>query len=302
MLGRFLGTMDLITDKIQEGLKYYEWCLSFSDPRVADWPLMDRWAPTLYLTAAYLLIVWLGPRLMEKRKPMELTWLMVPYNFATVLLNLYICVELVTASWSAGYSYSCQRVNYSYDVNEVRIASALWWYFISKLLEFADTFFFIVRKKNSQISFLHVYHHTTMFALWWVGIKWVAGGQSFFGAMMNSGVHVLMYTYYGLSAMGPRFQKYLWWKKYMTVIQLTQFFIAFGHCVQSLYVECDFPGWMHWGLLIYATSLIALFGNFYIKAYKKPKTAVGAGKTSDKDKTGNGLQHKNGFIQAKKQQ
>jgi len=38
--------------------------------------------------------------------------------------------------------------------------------------------------------------------------------------MINSLVHVLMYTYYGLSALGPHMQKYLWWKKYLTRIQL----------------------------------------------------------------------------------
>ena len=37
--------------------------------------------------------------------------------------------------------------------------------------------FFLLRKKNNQVSFLHVYHHTTMVCLWWIGIKWVAGGQ-----------------------------------------------------------------------------------------------------------------------------
>lgn len=41
-----------------------------------------------------------------------------------------------------------------------------------------------------------------------------------FHAMVNSTVHVIMYFYYGLSAAGPRFQKFLWWKKYMTAIQL----------------------------------------------------------------------------------
>lgn len=41
-----------------------------------------------------------------------------------------------------------------------------------------------------------------------------------FHAMVNAMVHVIMYTYYGLSAAGPHFQKYLWWKKYMTAIQL----------------------------------------------------------------------------------
>lgn len=46
------------------------------------------------------------------------------------------------------------------------------------------------------------------------------GGMGSFHAMVNSTVHVIMYFYYGLSAAGPRFQKFLWWKKYMTAIQL----------------------------------------------------------------------------------
>ena len=37
--------------------------------------------------------------------------------------------------------------------------------------------FFILRKKNDQVTFLHVYHHASMFFLWWIGVKWVAGGQ-----------------------------------------------------------------------------------------------------------------------------
>lgn len=35
----------------------------------------------------------------------------------------------------------------------------------------------ILRKKNDQVTFLHVYHHLSVFALWWIGVKWVAGGS-----------------------------------------------------------------------------------------------------------------------------
>jgi hypothetical protein len=38
--------------------------------------------------------------------------------------------------------------------------------------------------------------------------------------MINTFVHIIMYTYYLFSALGPRFQKYLWWKKYLTVLQM----------------------------------------------------------------------------------
>ena len=49
-------------------------------------------------------------------------------------------------------------------------------FYFSKLVEFMDTIFFILRKKNSQITFLHVYHHVTMPFIWWIAIKWFAGG------------------------------------------------------------------------------------------------------------------------------
>jgi hypothetical protein len=38
--------------------------------------------------------------------------------------------------------------------------------------------------------------------------------------MINLFVHVIMYSYYLLAALGPRFQKYLRWKKYLTVLQM----------------------------------------------------------------------------------
>lgn len=50
----------------------------------------------------------------------------------------------------------------------------------------------------------------------------ILGGMASFHAMINSSVHVVMYLYYGLSALGPVAQPYLWWKKHMTAIQLVR--------------------------------------------------------------------------------
>lgn len=51
-----------------------------------------------------------------------------------------------------------------------------------------------------------------------------------FHAMVNSSVHVVMYLYYGLSALGPVAQPYLWWKKHMTAIQLVRGLdLAYNH-------------------------------------------------------------------------
>lgn len=99
------------------------------------------------------------------------------------------------------------------------MANVIWWYWASKGFEFADTLFFIVRKKNNQLSFLHKYHHSTMFLIWWVAARFVPGGSVVIPVTCNSFVHVLMYSYYGLSAI-PSMQKFLWWKKHLTMIQL----------------------------------------------------------------------------------
>src|SRR5699024_7825551 len=77
-----------------------------------------------------------------------------------------------------------------------------------------------LKRKQSQLTFLHLYHHSTMFVVWWVGAKFVPGGSALTGALVNCVVHVLMYAYYAFASLGPKMQPYLWWKKYLTIIQL----------------------------------------------------------------------------------
>ncbi|XP_071121167.1 very long chain fatty acid elongase 4-like isoform X1 [Mytilus edulis] len=274
--------MDIIKDKYYEVSEFYDWALSISDPRVKDWFLMQSIVPTLVTTIAYIIIVLAGMKFMEKREPVKLGNFLFYYNIALVILNLHIFTQVIYYTTKAGYNYSCQTVVYNDDVNELQIAKALWWFYFSKCLEMLDTIFFVLRKKNNQVSFLHVYHHASMFPLWWIGVKWVAGGQSFFGAMINSFIHVVMYGYYGLSALGPHMQKYLWWKRYLTMMQLTQFYVGMIYTLQSLYFDCDFPKWMQYAGFCYGATIIALFLNFYIQTYiKRPARSKAAKKESN---------------------
>lgn len=252
---------------LHEAYDYYLWTLSLSDSRTRGWPLVDSPTPTLFYTVLYLSIVWLGPKLMKQRSAFKLTWALIPYNLAMAVLNGYIAIELFTASTRLRYSYICEPCREINHPDELQIANAVWWYYISKLFEFCDTFFFILRKKEEQLTFLHVYHHSTMFSLWWIGIKWVPSGSTFLPAMVNSAIHVLMYSYYGLSALGPHIAKYLWWKKYLTILQLIQFTCALILGMNGIRTGCEFPLWMHYTLIMYMISFIVLFGNFYIKAY-----------------------------------
>lgn len=54
------------------------------------------------------------------------------------------------------------------------------------------------------------------------GMRFVPGGHGTFLCLINSAVHVVMYFYYGVSACGPEYQKYLWWKKYITKMQMVR--------------------------------------------------------------------------------
>ncbi|TRY84148.1 hypothetical protein DNTS_026047 [Danionella cerebrum] len=160
-----------------------------------------------------------------------------------------------------------------------QMARVCWWFYFSKVIELADTMFFILRKKNSQLTFLHVYHHGSMIFNWQLvnlakifkGGEWltkdIVSPSAFLIGLINSLVHVVMYMYYGLAALGPRMQKHLWWKRYLTSLQLLQFFIVAIHTAFNLHADCDFPDSMNIVVLGYALSLIALFSNFYYQSY-----------------------------------
>jgi len=141
---------------------------------------------------------------------------------------------------------------------------------MSKFLEFADTFFFVLRKKFSHISTLHVIHHGMMPLSVWFGVKFSPGGHSTFFAWCNSFVHIIMYIYYCLSAIGPHMSPYLApWKRWMTVIQMVQFIAIFVHSFQLLFRDCDYPRGFMWWIGFHAVLFWFLFYDFYKNSYSK---------------------------------
>ena len=76
-------------------------------------------------------------------------------------------------------------------------------------------------KKSDQLSFLHLWHHSTIVVVWgWVVNTWPTENSSAayaYGAWINSCIHVIMYAYYGLTAMNIR--PPTWAKKSVTTAQ-----------------------------------------------------------------------------------
>jgi len=75
---------------------------------------------------------------------------------------------------------------------------AVWLHYCNKYLEFFDTIFMVLRGRLDQVSFLHIYHHTTIVWAWYWGVRLYIRGDSYFGALLNSIIHVFMYSYYAM--------------------------------------------------------------------------------------------------------
>lgn len=254
---------------IQKLYQEYQESIPYADPRTRDWPLL--WRSPIYvwaLTALYLLIVWLGPKYMKKRPAYSLQTFMVLYNLSLVALSVYMFVEILLSTSEAKYEWMCARYNAETrnKPEELRVAKVMWWYFFSKAIEFMDTVLMVLRKRNHQITFLHVFHHATMLNIWWWVCMFIPGGLSYFGSGLNCLVHVVMYSYYGLSAI-PSLKGKLWWKNYITRFQLVQFCVTLTHSLYALYSGCDFPLWGKNILVYYMVIMLVLFTNFYIRSY-----------------------------------
>lgn len=147
-------------------------------------------------------------------------------------------MQALVYCWLYKYNWKCEPVDFSYSpdalmVSEyflysvkmdwhlfLQVAKGVYVYFLAKISELLDTVFFVLRKKDNQITFLHLYHHTVMPMISWGATKYYPGGHGTFIGFINSFVHIIMYTYYMMAAMGPQYQKYLWWKKYITTMQM----------------------------------------------------------------------------------
>ena len=97
-------------------------------------------------------------------------------------------------------------------------------YYVSKYYELLDTLLMAIKGKH--IIFLHVYHHLIMLPSMWLCLNGDLKLSLVGIAILNSAVHVIMYTYYLLSILKWPTRS---WKHLVTKVQILQFVVgAFG--------------------------------------------------------------------------
>jgi len=232
-------------------------------------------AIALYLTTLLVL-----RRVMANRGPIKLKGLLAAHN---ITLSSFSFVALVVILYHfipiwinrGTYAISCDPKRDIYGRGPV----VFWFYifYLSKMYEFLDTVFQVLRKKN--LEFLHVYHHCVTLLLCWVTIR-EGNPMQWADITANLFVHVIMYYYYYISDQGV----VVWWKRYITTVQIIQFIWDLvwhvgwyavssrqpaGTCAGSM------PGFHFSNFII--LSFLLLFLRFYFRAYKpKPNNKTKA--------------------------
>ncbi|XP_022816467.1 elongation of very long chain fatty acids protein AAEL008004-like [Spodoptera litura] len=255
LLGRMKETYDYI---------FYDLC----DPRTRDWSP----SPVVVYTIIPFYLYFcnkLGPQLMKDQKPFKLKRLIMIYNIFQIIASGYIVYLGLYSGWFSTYSWTCQPVDETDNPTSRTMHKAFWTYTVVKFIDMLDTVFFVLRKKDRQISFLHLFHHSMMPLASYIGLKYYPNGHATLLGLINSFVHVVMYTYYLIAGLGPKYQKYIWWKKHLTTMQLVQFATIFLHNLSALYENCGYPRWISTILCVHSLQFLYMFGNFYYVSYVK---------------------------------
>lgn len=152
-------------------------------------------------------------------------------------------------------------------------------YYLNKILDLMDTVFFVLRKSHKQITLLHLIHHTSMPAIGYNLIRFFGyGGHIIVVGILNVLVHTIMYTYYFISAgSSPAVKQSLWWKQYITIMQMVQFVLMFSHSIWTLMTpNCQANRITIYVVLVASFLMLVMFSNFYIQAYIMPKAEKSA--------------------------
>ncbi|KAK9875978.1 hypothetical protein WA026_011079 [Henosepilachna vigintioctopunctata] len=244
------------------------------------WMLTSPWKPILVFSAYLLLIKKILPRYMKNREPMKIDNYILLYNVSQIFFNAYLLYKVIPVMLRR--SPLCSPVDYS-DSPQSRLELDLVnMYYLLKIYDLLDTVFFVLRKRDRQVTFLHLYHHAMMVTFPWVGAKFVPGGNTIFIGVFNVFVHMIMYFYYAITLWNSGLKKNVWWKKYLTQLQLVQFFsLAVMAITVLLNRSCTFPKSITSFGLMQNLFLIYLFGRFYYNAYIcPPKKTTDAKKAS----------------------
>ncbi len=193
-------------------------------------PFMKIELPLVFISA-YLVVCYIGR---HRKSRFDHPWFKFAvnlYNAFCVALSAFMTVTIFIETQRLGYTWFNNYIDES--IRARNLAKALSIFYLSKYPELLDTVIMAIKGNTRQISFLHIYHHTSVILIFYTVISSSPYSEAYFCALQNCAVHTLMYSYYLLTSMktGVFFTSKI--KKYMTMIQM-----VFSIHVDSICTQC----------------------------------------------------------------
>jgi len=228
----------------------------------------------LLVCLSYLLVVFVGRIIMSRLPPLDglpLKVIQIVHNLFLVILSAYMVAEAVNQAFVRN-NYTVFGNSQQNTAQGAGMARIVWIFYASKVVEFIDTFIMVLKKSDRQITFLHLYHHTTIYMIWWAVAAFGPGGDAYYCVILNSFVHVIMYAYYLSTSCNVPLS---FIKPYITQMQMMQFLLMMCNATYNLLFPAKYPYYLYVLLEVYMVTLLGLFLNFYISAYssKPPRPA-----------------------------
>lgn len=189
---------------------------------------LSTWEIPAITVVTYVVLIFLLKQFVKCRgKSFDLKKIVLVHNSVLAFASLLLWIGLTTEVVSLLSLHGLHDVLFD-TANVLTYGRHTAYYYINyifKYIELMDTVMLALQGK--PIIFLHEYHHAATLILCWVQLsagtcmQWVV-------IELNLFVHVVMYSYYALST------KYrnIWWKRYLTTLQILQFVISvFTGCV-----------------------------------------------------------------------
>ncbi|XP_055837649.1 elongation of very long chain fatty acids protein 7-like [Episyrphus balteatus] len=220
----------------------------------------------------YLLVVLkIGPSLMKSRPAYQLKTYIICYNIFQVVACVWLVGKICSSQPPALRFWKCV-VGEPGTLHRKQFDHLSILTFWLKVTELSETVVFVLRKKQRQVSFLHVFHHCSTVTLVYQS-KFYPASSALYPIFLNSNVHIVMYLYYLMAAVLPTkiVAKLTPLKKAITTIQMVQFFLILLQVVVVLILGCYIPPLilaMHVGIIC---AFFYMFYDFYQKNYKNKK-------------------------------
>ncbi|XP_018365359.1 PREDICTED: elongation of very long chain fatty acids protein AAEL008004-like [Trachymyrmex cornetzi] len=210
--------------------------------RTRGWPLVSSPYPLMLITFGYMyFVLYVGPRFMKDRPAYELRTFILIYDIIQILVNLWFVKKHVSYGWLSELTVTCTPTN-SNSFNAIKLFDLAWGLIFLKLFDYVETCVFVLRKKQNQVSGLHVYHHVSNLVFLWYYLKYILDERGTFISLINCAVHVIMYMYYFISAWGPELQQMISpIKPLVTKLQMVQFIVMIALLLQYLHPTCKAP-------------------------------------------------------------